>query len=266
MPTRSAHRGCAVITGANRGLGLLVAKALAEAGHSIIAVARTDTGATEAVAALPSSSGRHVPLALDLASLQSDAAIQQAADRILHAAGGTIELLINNAGVFIDRWDQAAWEETRVVNFAAPVGLTRLLLPSISADGLVVMVSASGYGRLSELSSTYRARVSGASTFAELSAIAFDAADHDMGSRYAAPYKLSKAMLNRATQLLAQESERAERRVSVCAVGPGWCRTRMGGDGAPRSAEQGAASILWTTSHRGPCNGRFLVDGEPVDW
>ena len=55
-------------------------------------------------------------------------------------------------------------------------------------------------------------------------------------------------------------------RVSVCAVGPGWCRTRMGGEDAPRSAEQGAASILWATAHRQSCNGQFLLDGEPVEW
>ena len=116
MPTRSAHRGCAVITGANRGLGLLVAKALAEAGHSIIAVARTDTGATEAVAALPSSTGRHSALALDLASLQSDAAIQQAADRILHAAGGTIDRSIMRACSLTDGTRQPG--KKLAVNFA----------------------------------------------------------------------------------------------------------------------------------------------------
>ena len=62
--------GAAVVTGANRGLGFVVAKGLAERGHAVIAVSRTAAAAGEAVKMFPPpASGAHKPLGIDLASL-----------------------------------------------------------------------------------------------------------------------------------------------------------------------------------------------------
>jgi hypothetical protein len=53
----------------------------------------------------------------------------------------------------------------------------------------------------------------------------------------------------------------------VNCVNPGWVRTRMGGSGAPRSAEQGAETIVWaaTLPSNGP-TGSFFSDRRPIDW
>ena len=76
-------------------------------------------------------------------------------------------------------------------------------------------------------------------------------------------YGASKAALNRMAQLFAEQL--APRRIKVNAVSPGWCRTEMGGAGAPRSAEQGAASVLWgcLLDDRGPTGG-FFEDGRSM--
>jgi NAD(P)-dependent dehydrogenase (short-subunit alcohol dehydrogenase family) len=74
-------------------------------------------------------------------------------------------------------------------------------------------------------------------------------------------------MLNRATQLLAASPALQERRVRVAAVSPGWVRTEMGGPGAPRSVEEGAASILWLLRHPEPWpSGGFFQDGARIAW
>lgn len=255
--------GAAVVTGANRGLGFVVAKGLAERGHAVIAVSRTAAAAGEAVKTFPPpASGAHKPLGIDLASLVDPSAAQSAADKIREAADGEIEILVNNAGVYIDRWDEPSWNESIAVNYIAPIRLSEQLMPNIVDGGTIVHVS-SGYGSLSNLSPSYHKRVTGANDLTELLAIPFDPAD-EMRSSFVAPYKVSKAMLNRATQLMAAQNTRDGRRVSVSAVCPGWCRTRMGGQSASRSAEQGGSSILWATDNR-PDN-CVTRDGEMVAW
>ncbi len=77
-------------------------------------------------------------------------------------------------------------------------------------------------------------------------------------------YSLTKAALNALTVKLAQE---VSGDVKVNAVCPGWVRTRMGGDGAPRSVEQGAETIVWlaTLPRDGPTGG-FFRDKQPIPW
>jgi NAD(P)-dependent dehydrogenase (short-subunit alcohol dehydrogenase family) len=76
-------------------------------------------------------------------------------------------------------------------------------------------------------------------------------------------YGPSKAALNALTRLFARELPDA-RVNSVC---PGWVRTAMGGPGAPRSVEEGAASVLWACRlpANGPSGGVFR-DGQPISW
>ncbi len=74
-------------------------------------------------------------------------------------------------------------------------------------------------------------------------------------------YGPSKAALNALTRLFARELTEAR----VNAVDPGWVRTDMGGPGAPRSIEQGAASVLWACRipPDGPTGGLFR-DGREI--
>ena len=60
-----------------------------------------------------------------------------------------------------------------------------------------------------------------------------------------APYRVSKAAVNALTRNFAAEMQFGRRGVFADAVCPGHCRTDMGGMDAPRSAEQGADTIVW---------------------
>src|SRR5262249_35711056 len=78
-------------------------------------------------------------------------------------------------------------------------------------------------------------------------------------------YSISKAALNALTIQLAAATRGTG--VLVNSVDPGWVRTRMGGSSAPRSAEQGAETIVWaaTLGASGP-TGRFLRDKRAIEW
>ena len=259
----------AVVTGANRGLGLAAAQLLAGEGYSVLAVARRAADARCAAERLPGGVGRHAAAELDVRALAKDSdaaeAVVEVARRASADAGG-VALLVNNAGVYLDSWDAAAFEESFEVNVIGPVRLAQALMQADAFEKeneACVLNVSSGYGKLSEVSEGYRRRLGACETVDEVLSLPFDASDAAMATAFVAPYKVSKAALNRATRLMAEQWE--PRGVRVAAVCPGWCRTRMGGAEATRSAEQGARSIL---AGRGAALGGdgFSRDGKPVVW
>lgn len=81
----------------------------------------------------------------------------------------------------------------------------------------------SGLGQRRNLSASYAAEVAQAASLDDLQAVAFRP-DSDMASSFNPCYCLTKAMVNRAVQLLAADPALSERKVTVTAVDPGWCR------------------------------------------
>jgi carbonyl reductase 1 len=224
----------ALVTGANRGLGRELAAALLARGWRVIGTARSWEGR----GATPPP-----PPGLERARLEVTSSAQRAA-LAASLPRGSVDVLINNAGVFPSVWDASTYAHVLDTNLVGPVALTRqLAADGVLAPGAVVVNVTSGYGRLSYCSPAYRAAItSAASVDALLAALPFlpaEGARSGMDDHGA--YKVSKAAVNRASQLLAAELRGAG--VAVGAVSPGWCSTDMGGPGAPRTPAQGAASI-----------------------
>jgi NAD(P)-dependent dehydrogenase (short-subunit alcohol dehydrogenase family) len=119
----------AVVTGANGGLGLETARALAAAGAHVVMAARNPAKADEAVADIrrtaPGASLELVPL-----DLASQASVREAAERIL-AAHESIDILVNNAGVMgiPERQTADGFEMQFGVNHLGHFALTALLMP-----------------------------------------------------------------------------------------------------------------------------------------
>jgi NAD(P)-dependent dehydrogenase (short-subunit alcohol dehydrogenase family) len=168
----------------------------------------------------------------------------------LHARHQRLDALVNNAAVYTGS-ARRIWD----VNVLGPLLLTTALEPLLATNARVVMVT-SGLGKLSAQPASLVRRLSDPGlTLAELERLA-----------RAAPggYGASKAALTAMARLFA--GPLARRGILVNAISPGWVRTVMGGRGAPRSVEQGAASILWGVRlpPGGPTGGAF-EDGKAIE-
>lgn len=223
----------AIVTGANRGIGLAVARDLAE-DHQVILAVRNPAKA-------PAIPGARVEK-LDVSDPDSIAAF---AARI----EGPLDLLVNNAGLYT-----GAPRDIWAVNVRGPLLLTRALAPKLSKGARVVMVT-SGLGSLSgQPESLVRKLQDPKLGFEDILALC---------EKPPGGYGPSKAALNALTKLFARPLPDAR----VNAVCPGWVRTDMGGPGAPRSIDEGAASVLFACRlpPNGPTGGVFR-DGHPIPW
>ncbi len=237
-----SEKRLAVVTGANRGIGLEVARRLASAGIATVATAR-DAEKAQATADRLRREGLDVRSSvLDVADTPSIPAHIAA----IVTAHGPVDVLVNNAAILIDGpggfaarltdMTNETLSQTLLTNLLGPAALIRVVLP--------IMVGR-GYGRIVNVSS--RA--------GQLS---------EMGTGFPA-YRMSKAALNALTRVAAAEAE--GRNVKVNACSPGWVRTDMGGPTATRSVEQGADTIVWLAllGADGPSGG-FFEDRKPIPW
>jgi carbonyl reductase 1 len=225
----------ALITGASRGIGREVARTLAREGWHVLSAVRDPKSA-------PSGTQAE---AVDMADPES---IEALAKR-LRVRNERLDVLVNNAGVY-NGPARRIWD----VNVRGPLLLTRALQSLLAANARVVMVT-SGLGQLSAQPPSLVERLSDPNlSLADLEHLANEAPDG---------YGASKAALNAMARLFAKELK--PRGIVVNAISPGWARTDMGGRNAPRSVEQGAASVLWGVRlpSGGPTGGVF-EDGKAI--
>ena len=229
----------ALVTGGNRGIGFEICRQLATTGVQVVLTAR-DPGKGRAAVKQLQDEGLPVEFhRLDVTSCRSiRACIAAVGER-----RGRIDVLVNNAGIMIDPRGSRfldskldAYRDTLETNFLGPLQLAQAVVPLMKANryGRIVNLS-SGLGQLEE-----------------------------MGTGTPA-YRISKTALNALTRILSTEF--GESNILVNSMCPGWVRTGMGGDSAPRTPEQAADTALWlaTLPDGGPSGG-FFRDRKPIAW
>jgi NAD(P)-dependent dehydrogenase (short-subunit alcohol dehydrogenase family) len=255
----------ALVTGANRGLGLACAAALGRAGYAVLLASR-DRAQGEAAASELRGEG------LAIEACQLDVADRGSVTALAGRLGDerrTLHALINNAGVSLHGFDAGVAERTLATNYFGAVAVTEALLPLVPAGGRIVMVS-SGMGALSGAGEQLRARLvdrgldrPGVDALARAFVADVRAGRHRAEGWPSNAYSVSKMLLNAFVRVTAP----AMKGILLNAVCPGWVRTDMGGASAPRSLEEGAASIVWaaTLPPDGPTGG-FFRDGRAIPW
>lgn len=227
----------ALVTGANRGIGLEVCAQLAGQGYTVILGTRDREKGAQAAAPLVGRGLAVEPYALDVTDPGS---IDALADE-LEQRYGRLDVLVNNAAILYDTWQRAVSADLAVVHDALE---TNTFGPWRMCQAFVPLLRRSRHGRIVNVSS-------------EAGSLA------SMGAGTPA-YSMSKAALNALTCMLAAELRSSQ--ILVNAVCPGWVATDMGGSGG-RPVAEGAASVVWavTLPDDGPTGG-FFRDGRPLPW
>ncbi|MDQ0667461.1 SDR family oxidoreductase [Pseudomonas sp. W2I6] len=232
----------ALITGANKGIGLAIAKGLAEAGFFVWIGARDQHRGEQAVAQLRDAG-------LDAGLLELDVAVEDSVYRaaaMLSEQIGALDVLINNAGIAADM--TKAPSEVRMqdmkavyeVNLFGPVRVTQAFLPLLknAAHARIVMMS-SGVGSLTLITDP-------TSIYSTVNLL---------------DYTSSKVALNAVTVSFAKELEPL--RIKVNAVEPGHVRTDLNGNSGVLTPEEGAQIVIKMSllGPDGPTGGFFGSHG-----
>lgn len=237
----------ALITGANKGIGLETARQLARQGFHIIVAARSLPAAEQAVAQLHGEGLGAEALQLDVTDSASIAAAAAAVQR----AHPRLDVLVNNAGIMIDAFDKApsqqsleVWRKTFDTNLFGLVEVSNAFLPLLKSAGAARIVN------VSSILGSMAANTDPASTFYDFKIPA---------------YNISKAAVNAWTVHLAYELR--DTAIKVNAAHPGFVKTALHGVDAPMSPQEGARTSvrLATLAADGP-SGSFFHEEASQPW
>ena len=231
--------GLAFVTGASRGLGREVARALKSAGNEVIGISKDPQRAATA--------SNDLGFPFETVDFEDIGATRTLAQSLLQKHG-TPQILVLAHGVMSDkmaktlRTNDQEWARVMNINLNSVFTLVNAIgAPMAEArKGRIIIFSAC------------LGRMSGPGNAGGL-----------------APYRISKAGVNAMVRNLAHETGHGSRGLLVDAICPNHSRTDMGGPDAPRSAEEGAATAIWLATREfnpGDKTGLFWEDQEVIKW
>jgi NAD(P)-dependent dehydrogenase (short-subunit alcohol dehydrogenase family) len=237
----------ALVTGANKGIGLEIGRQLGRHGFTVVLAGRDEKKVNDAAARLRAEGLDAQAVVLDV----TDPASAAAAARWLGERYGKLDVLVNNAGVGYEfatgtKPSQLKLETLRATfdtNFFGAFLVTQAMLPLLRKSASPRIINQS-------------------STLGSLGTLSDPKSDYYTTNLLA--YNSSKSALNGLTVAFAKEL--AGERIAVNSVCPGWVKTDMGTETAPRTVEQGAAIAVKLATMDNPPTGKYLNDRGEIPW
>lgn len=235
----------ALITGANKGIGLEIARQLGTQGITVLIGARDEKRGSEAAEKLQAEN-------IDAHAVQLDVMNQESIDaaaKYIENQFGKLDILVNNAGIFIDnappsQLDMEILRRTYETNFFGVFAVTKAMLPLLrkAQAGRIVNIS-SGLGSLTQNSDP----------------------NYEFASAKTLAYHSSKTALNAMTVQFAHELK--DTPIKVNSADPGYVATDINNYNGKRTVEQGATAAvrLATLPDDGP-TGSFFDENGVVPW
>lgn len=244
-----ATQRIALITGANRGLGLETSRQLAAHDVLVIMAGRDERAIYDAAKTLKDEGLTVRPVVMDVVNDDQIEAVRA----LIEAEYGRLDILINNAGIISGEVlfgnssqsvTKEALRQTFEVNLFAPIALTQALLPLIERAEAGRIVNLSSIMGSLTVHSDFEGPLAGAKPLA---------------------YDASKAALNMFTVNLAAALR--DTPIKVNAAHPGWVKTELGSQAAPMELVDGAKTSveLALLGPDGP-TGAFIHLGEQLPW
>ena len=245
-----SEKKIALITGANRGIGFETARQLGQKGIKVLLGARSEEKGLEAERKLKTAGVDVEFILLDV----DDAKTHESAAKYIEDTFGRLDILINNAGIYIDESENGApvqasktsldvFRKTFETNFFNIIGLTQTLIPLVkkSDAGRIVFLS-SGLGSLTLHSDP----------------------DSPIYNWKTPAYNISKTALNGYAVHLAYELR--DTPIKVNAAHPGSVVTDMNANGEIPVEEGAKTSVSLATLPAEGYTGKFIYLGEELPW
>ena len=224
-----------VITGGNRGIGYGLLKILSDK-HNVIITVRNNKKGQSTIAELGHSKNEINYVVMDVDNSDS---VMMAADDIKKIFNN-VDLLINNAGIFIKEYQLPAIDtsedsilKTFNTNTLGVLRVCKSIVPLMVNGSRIINIS-SGMGQLDEMNSGSTA------------------------------YRISKTALNALTKILSNEL--LSMGIKVNTICPGWVKTDMGGENATLTIEESTTQIVAFALRDDFPNGQFLRQSELIFW
>jgi len=235
----------AVVTGANKGIGLEICKQLLQNDFYVILTARTERKGQDAISLLSTISSDIEFFKLDVTRQEDVSALSQyISEKFTHC-----DVLINNAGIFPDprddpdnNWPSILTADIKHIqqgiecNSYGTLRMCQALIPLMQKNnyGRIVNIS-SGMGQLSDMNGGCPG------------------------------YRISKTAVNVITRIIADELQNTN--ILINSMCPGWVKTDMGGPGATRELAEGADTAIWLSmlDDNNP-GGLFYRDRQVIPW
>lgn len=228
----------AVVTGANRGIGLEICRQLASQGIHVILTARTPEKGIYAVKKLAQEGCLTEFYPLDVTNSEQI----QTLINYIDTTFGRLDILINNAGIYLDQHQPALTISAETILKAVETDVCGTF--SISKAAILLM-QKNNYGRIVNLSSTSSQIIN----------------MNDLGLAY----KICKTSINVITAVLANTVK--DQNILINSAAPGWIKTDMGGEQALLSIEEGADTPVWlATLPDNSISGQLFLKRKSLPW